>query len=104
MSGGVGPRVHRVQESTGTMLMERVQPGTPLSQAGLSEDSCWEVVWNFARELAQLDPSGMMPVIDFVDSTHPRAQELLETPEMKEILARAVKPSLAVQTGLEAAA
>ncbi len=79
MSGNVGPRVVEFDTATGALLMERVVPGTKLSESGLSDDECRRIVLDFASRIRQLDPRGLMPVSQYISRRDPLALRLLET-------------------------
>ncbi|MBX3117566.1 MAG: hypothetical protein KF784_00755 [Fimbriimonadaceae bacterium] len=53
MSGTVGPKVHAWDEATGVILMDRLLPGTSLSQAGLSDEECLNITVEFAHRIRE---------------------------------------------------
>ena len=43
-SGSIGPQVHEHDPISGALLMERLNPGTKLSDAAMSDDECMALV------------------------------------------------------------
>lgn len=79
LSGNAGPRVHEFDPETGSLLMDRVVPGTTLAEAEMEDEACWSVVHGFARQIRSLDPEGLMRLDDYVDKDHPLCRRLLAT-------------------------
>lgn len=57
-SGNIGPKVYRFDPDTGSLLMERIQPGTNLS--GESEEVALSVILGFAEKIRHIrSPTGL---------------------------------------------
>lgn len=67
LSGGMGPEVFEHDPETGSLLMERVVPGTTLADSGLSDEDCLEIVLGFAEQMRGLPTEGMLPVSEYFD-------------------------------------
>ncbi len=68
-----GPAIEAVDEASGAILMERLRPGTPLSDLGLGPEGV-EAFVELATKCWSLDGAGMLPVRDYVI----RRSELLD--------------------------
>jgi len=67
LSGGIGPEVFEHDSETGSLLMERVVPGTTLADSGLSDEDCLEIVLGFAAQMRGLPAEGMLPLSEYFD-------------------------------------
>jgi len=68
ISGQGGPEIVQVDEETGAMLMERVWPGTKLSDADVSDAEAMEVVLELAAQIQRTPAEGLLAVSSFVDT------------------------------------
>lgn len=76
---GVSPRVFRDDPKTGALLMERVLPGTKMSDVTISEPESLAVWVDFIRRFPKTVVAGLTPLQDYVSKTDPLAQQLLST-------------------------
>ncbi|MCB0826599.1 MAG: hypothetical protein KDC26_10445 [Armatimonadetes bacterium] len=86
LSGNIGPKVYHSDPATGIQLMERMIPGTPLSESGLDDEQNMEIAMNLA---AQFDPTwreGMIPLAQYIEQQTELSQKLLATTERKVFL------------------
>ena len=73
MSGSIGPAIEAVEETTGALLMERVLPGTKLSEVDIGDEQAMDVILGFASQIRALSISeGMAPIDQYVDHQSPR--------------------------------
>jgi streptomycin 6-kinase len=79
LSGNSGPIVHQYEESSGALLMDRIKPGTKLSDSGESEQACFGLFRAFRNEIAQLPTSGLMHLSNYFSNPTPLVKQLLET-------------------------
>jgi hypothetical protein len=79
LSSNIGPCIHQFDPDTGSLLMDRIRPGTMLMDSDLGEDRCRQIVLGFSREIATLDPVGLLPLRDYVSKNDALADRLLET-------------------------
>jgi len=77
--GDLGPEIYDHDPATATVLMERLNPGTPLS--ALPEAEAIAIKIDLAQRLRQrpLDASKLMPLAEYVDHSHPLVAQLLAT-------------------------
>lgn len=79
MSGVTGPLVFEGDPSTGTVLMERLRPGTSLEQAALPEEEALTITAGLIRSVSVGSTEGLMPLADYFEKPDPLLSELLET-------------------------
>lgn len=70
----LGPKILNSDIATGAILMERVRPGTSLSQANLPDQECRKILVRLAQEIRRLNPEGLMPMSAFVGPSELSAQ------------------------------
>lgn len=74
-----GPRVDAWDEATGAVLMERLVPGSLLSDWGTSEAAKQEVVCRLIEEVAALEIGETLPVEKYFLRPNPLMDRLIET-------------------------
>lgn len=79
MAGDVGPQIHAWDDETGTLLMDRVLPGTPLHRAGLTDEECLHLASTFIKKMRVYSTDALMPLSEYVDTDDPLAAQLLST-------------------------
>jgi len=79
LSGNVGPVVYAGDSNTGSLLMERLDPGTKLLDSQLSDGQQVEIAARFAQTMQTLSTERCMPLSEYVDSADPLVSRLLET-------------------------
>lgn len=80
MSGWYGPAILQSHEPTGTILMERVIPGTQLSDMRTSEAHDRELAAKLIeKQNARMKPEGYPTLRDYYRLQHPLLDQLLET-------------------------
>lgn len=79
MSEIVGPKVYDGDPATGAVLMERLIPGTPLSNSGLPEVETLAITCDLTVKIQGLPTEGCMPLVEFVDKADPLTLRLLKT-------------------------
>jgi len=67
LSGGLGARVLEGDQESGIVLMERIRPGTTLSNADLPDEEAQSLVTNFIRHLQALPTEGCMPLAHYIE-------------------------------------
>lgn len=73
MSGIIGPEVEAVDEATGSLLMERVLPGTKLSEVDISDEEAMDLILDFASQIRMLPMTeGLTEMDRYVDRESPR--------------------------------
>ena len=78
MSGGIGPEIESVDEESGALIMERVLPGTKLSQVEMPDLEAVDLVLDFAEKIRSLPISEhLTPIEGYVEIESPRFQRLL---------------------------
>lgn len=80
-SGSIGPQVHEHDPISGALLMERLNPGTKLSDAAMSDDECMALVLNFGARISTGPIDGLMPLEEYFSNPNELAQELIATTE-----------------------
>ncbi len=76
----IGPHIHAWDEATGTVLMDRILPGTKLHEAGLSDEECVQIATSFMHRLRHYPTDSLMKLADYVPARDPLANELLSEP------------------------
>lgn len=84
-SGSIGPQVHQYDEASGALLMQRVVPGTKLSDAGVCEEECMQLALGFAAQIRAGSTDGLMPLAEYFERPSELVSELLAT--TKEVVA-----------------
>lgn len=79
LSGNVGPVVFAGDAETGSLLMERLDPGMKLMDSQLSDGRQVEIAARFAQSIQTLPTDKCMPLAEYVDNTDPLVSRLLET-------------------------
>jgi streptomycin 6-kinase len=80
LAGWLGPAVLEADEDTGSLLMERVLPGTRLSDAEIAEEEAREVAAGFIEALrGRIAPDGYPGLRDYFTIGLPLLDELLAT-------------------------
>lgn len=78
-SGTIGPEIFEHDPATGALLMERLSPGTKLSDSGLSEEDCLALVVQFHLEIQRGDRAGLMSLADSFEEPSALVPEMLAT-------------------------
>lgn len=86
LANSVGPRVYESDAETGSVLMERLQPGTKLEHAGLSDQEKLEITVGFIKQIQTLPTEGCMSMSDYFTTKDPLLEELLATTERQVFL------------------
>jgi streptomycin 6-kinase len=73
LQGRGGPPVHHHDPTTGALVMDRIVPGTPLHQSGLSEEGMDEIFAGFVSQWSGLPLEGMTPLATYTAETPHRA-------------------------------
>lgn len=76
MSRTIGPRIYESDVDTGSLLMDRIHPGTSLAEC-LDDQSCMEVAIGLMRQMWDLDPAGFLNLSKFYSYPHPLLDKLL---------------------------
>ena len=79
LSGWLGPTVYEHNPETGSLLMERIMPGTNLFEAGLSDAEAMEAVAAMVPLLRNAPTEGCMPLSEYYESGDPLFERLLTT-------------------------
>jgi streptomycin 6-kinase len=74
-----GPKLLAVHEPTKSVLMERVRPGSTLSQANLEDAEAQSIVMRFIAGIFQRDSTGATELKDYFSQPDPMLSHLLET-------------------------
>ncbi len=82
MSGTIGPQIHEADEATGSLLMDRIQPGTSLAEC-VDDQSCMDVAMRLMRQIWTLDPTGFLDLSRFYSYSHPLLDKLLASTTTK---------------------
>jgi streptomycin 6-kinase len=94
---GLGPRIFASEPETGAILMERVIPGTKLSESDLSEAERITVFADIVRQMKSANltslqstevygKAGLMPLESYVTGHSPLRSRLLETAKARVFL------------------
>lgn len=83
---GGGPRVYEWDETSGSLLMERLFPGSTLAQAELPDNQAQNVVITLIKKLQTLPTEGCMTIGTYFGSTTPFIDHLLETSPEEQFL------------------
>ena len=67
MAGNGGPDVLEVDEESGALLMERIWPGTPLSESDMPDEAALDLILEFGQQMSGLEVVGLMPLPELVD-------------------------------------
>ena len=65
LQGHGGPHIHQSDPESGSMLMQRIQPGNKLSDSPISEQQAREITADFIRHFRGLPADQMLPLSDF---------------------------------------
>jgi streptomycin 6-kinase len=79
-----GPKIFAVSEDPAAVLMERIWPGTPLSESDLSDAERLETYLEIRNRMPSVDPTAGMPLEDYLESPEQRATQ----PEWRRTLTR----------------
>lgn len=79
ISGAGAPTVHRYDEATGALLMDRIVPGTMLRDFLMTDDEAMDRVLSFLPAIRRTPPDGLIPVERYFSNPSPLARRLLET-------------------------
>lgn len=74
-----GPKVFASELDTGSVLMERIRPGTTLSDAHLPESEAIAIFIQAIKKLRNAPTDGMLPVEQYFTGTHPLLKKLIDT-------------------------
>ncbi len=86
LAGAGGPRIVRSDPETGTVLMERLIPGTDLSTSDLDDGERQAIFGGLAQAVARLGTSGAMPLAEYVGFPHPLLDRLEDTTQERVFL------------------
>jgi streptomycin 6-kinase len=79
LSGTVGAIVHRGDPASGSILMERLRPGTKLKDSSLTDEEQVAIAAGFARTVRDFATSHCLPLADYTDPKDRLVAHLLET-------------------------
>lgn len=87
LSGWWGPEVFEFDEESGSLLMDRVQPGTTLAEPNNSEDAARRACVDLIQSLGKrIEPAGFLSLEDYFEFKHPLLDELLNTTQETKFL------------------
>lgn len=78
-SGTIGPQVHQHDDASGALLMQRMVPGTKLSDAGAPEGECMRLALRFAAQIRAGSTDGLMPLAQYFEQPTALVKDLLAT-------------------------
>ena len=82
LAGWWGPEVFESDEASGTILIDRIIPGTTMADKGVAEPEARQIVVGLMKELqGRVDPHGYPTLREYFLQPIPLLDELLETTE-----------------------
>jgi streptomycin 6-kinase len=83
MEGWFGPAIHRFDPESGSILMDRIDSGTNMSEAGIDEGQARTITADLIRRLQskvlEFDPAKLSALCMYMRIDHPIKDMLLET-------------------------
>ncbi len=80
LSGNFGPTVEQFDPATGSLLMERIDPGTSLADAGLSDRECFDIVRNAIEGCRSLNRADeLLPLSSYFEAASAELEDLIAT-------------------------
>ncbi|HLO99736.1 MAG TPA: aminoglycoside phosphotransferase family protein [Fimbriimonas sp.] len=82
----IRPKVYQFDESTGSILMERLMPGTILGDRSISLETSTTVFTEAARTIANIEFDNPIPLTRYMERHGPLSKYMLETTEREVFL------------------
>ncbi len=80
LSGNLGPVVERFDPGTGSLLMERIRPGTSLAESGLSDRECFRLVQGAIEGCRSVGPlDELLPLREYFETPSEELDHLIAT-------------------------